>query len=306
MIDLLKANAEWVFSGIGVAILVGIVAYFRNRSASKQLRSVPNSQIVDTHNSTIVQNSGIMQNVIFEAEQGNLPEANNGILGPSPALRITQFAIDPSSRYKMDRYDPQKEIYPGRNQFPAVLSTPEAGKIHYLGRNFESLDELEMFAAELKSRTNHYYFGWLDREGFTPIDVPIVFEKMDKNEPVTGQELHSVFTVTVSNDAALQIVLTRLELIIDRVISIRSAGETKTLASLATYDIKIQSMEGKFISEMIPPIKIAGGDSVRFSVRILPQIEQKWPTGKVLIASINVWSSDYCASTPRFMMYFED
>lgn len=307
MIEWLKTNAEWIFSGVGVTIVVAVMTFLRSKFAEEQVRSGPNFQLVDTHNSSVLQNSGTIENLIVSVDRANAREADAGVLDRPAAFRVTQFAIDPSCRYKMYRFDPEKEIFPGTDRrHPAVLSTSSDREIHYLGNVFGSLDELEAFVAELKSRTNHHYFTWLKREGFTPYDVPFVCGIKGKNAPIVGQELHPVFTITVSNDNLLQTVLTRLELVIDRVVSIRSAGETKALTSLASYDVNVQSREGTYVSEMIPPLKIAGGDSVRFNVRVLPAVEQERPTGKVLIASINVCSSDYCASTPRFMLYFED
>lgn len=306
MIEWLKANAEWVFSGVGVTFVVGVIAFLRNKYVEEQVRSGPNFQVAGTQNSTVLQNSGTIENLTISAEPAHVLQLKDGVSTRPSGLRVVQFAIDPSCRYKMYQFDPKKEIYPGTNRFPAVLSTPSDREIHYLGHVFGSMDELESFVAELKSRTNHHYFAWLNREGLAPTDVPFVCGLREKNEPIVGQELHPVFTITVSNDNPLQIVLTRLELVIDRVISIRSAGETKALTSLASYDVNVQSREGKYVSEMIPPLKIAGGDSVRFNVRVLPTEVQERPTGKVLIASINVRSSDHCASTPRFMLYFDD
>lgn len=307
MIEWLETNYEWVFSGIGVAILLGAIALVRRQFAKDQVRSGTNNQAVGTHNSTVLQNSGTINNLTVSTELARVLEKSDGVSGRLLGFRVTQFAIDPSCRYKMYRFDPKKEIFPGTDRrYPAVLSTPSDREIHYLGHVFGSRDELEAFVAELKSRTNHHYFAWLNREGFTPYDVPFVCGLEEKNEPVVGQELHPVFTITVSNDNLPQTVLTKLELVVDRVISIRSAGETKALTSLASYDINVQSREGTYVCEMIPPLKIAGGDSVRFNVRVLPAVEQARPTGKVLIASINVCSSDCCASTPRSMLYFED
>lgn len=147
------------------------------------------------------------------------------------------------------------------------------------------------------------------RMGFSAEEVPIVVDKRHDSASDTQARFefnYPLFTISISNDSESQVILTRAELTVHRVIPLLAAGESQPLESLVTYVLRIASRDGRYPLELVPPLKVAANDAATFSLRVLPLQLARGPTGKFLIASIAVRANDHEVATPKFMLYFVD
>jgi hypothetical protein len=223
---------------------------------------------------------------------------------PKTEIHIAQFTVDESkSVYRAYRFDNQRKIFPSG---PLILA---GGKIYAFGRQFNSSEEYEACSNQLKRQTNHYFFGWLKKFKLTPSEVPIVIDKRDDirfSQLANPEEGYPFFLLALQNDGSRQAVIKRVSVEVHEVIPLKGFGESVRLDPLATYVVKISSKEGVFQQDLIPPIKIAGGDAASLGIRVLPEHMDEYSTGKVLIADLTIYWHDGKVTTPRFMLHFED
>jgi hypothetical protein len=190
------------------------------------------------------------------------------------------------SRFRAYYYDQAREIYPSN----WVTFNP-GGAVEAFGKKFKSGEEYYSYADDLRRRTNHYLFSWVDSPGEVPLVVDQRRDNRNSEESDDGT-YYPCFLIALQNDGPRQIVFNRIVFTVEAYVRTAGIGESARLDPLAYYDVEIFPSPGNYSVNLVPPVKIAADDSASLGLRVTGD----W-AGYVLVCYITlIWRM---AASPR-------
>ncbi len=180
-----------------------------------------------------------------------------------------------------------------------IVFTAEA-----FGESYSSLEEFQNAVVNNRKDLNNELFLFLPLAGLTPADVPLA---LDKEWGITPRPNFPVLNVTFTNDKLKQLIVSSARLVVDDVILFKSATESEILVPLAVSDISFDCRPGVYDASGFPTVKVAPGDSVSTSLRLVPSGKHDdviSSNGYAIICCLEFDTNDHKLATDRFIAYF--
>jgi hypothetical protein len=176
-------------------------------------------------------------------------------------VRLQSFSINTAKcNYKEHVFDPSKPFWPEEDSGAVVFSKGEIVEKH--GRQFSSNEELRDYEVMLEGTRNHRSFS---RDSVHKI----LFERISVGDDEESN--YPNFYLSVSNSTGEHVILNAVEAVVRDVKPLMSAGQSHSLPSLTTYQLRVPPHSGNTRTPLIPNLRIVANDAAAFDFFLIPE-----------------------------------